>query len=380
MCVLKILGARRSSGDTPRSDSVAGVLPHTTTDALGFQRRRRRTWAWSILSLLALLGALTLGFLVGPTPISPSEVLTVFHHRLFAGSLPADMTTQDTIIWNIRTPRLILAVAVGAGLAVAGAVLQAVVRNMLADPYTLGINSGASTGAAATILFGVGVGASEIALQLSAFIGALLAALLMFTVARTAGKLTAVRLLMAGIAVGYALSAATSFLVFASDTAEGARSVMFWLLGSLALGQWSIILGATVGIVVIVTCGIWFLGSRIDALTIGDDAALTLGINPNRLRGLLVVLSCLLVAAVVALSGSIGFVGLIVPHFARRLVGGRHRDLIPVSALIGATLLVLADIISRTIVAPQEIPIGILTALVGAPFLLVLVRRMRADL
>lgn len=333
---------------------------------------------WCILLTAALVVSLGIGFLVGPTAISLEQILTVFHHRLFGGTLPADMATHDAIIWGIRSPRLLLAMAVGAGLAVAGVVLQAVVRNVLADPYTLGINSGASTGAAATILFGVGIGASDIALQVSAFVGALLAAALMFLVARIAGRLTAVRLLMAGIAVGYALSAITSFLVFASDTAEGARSVMFWLLGSLALGQWNAVLAVTLAIVLITAVVVWVLGSRIDALTIGDDAALTLGINPDRLRALLVVLSCLAVAAVVAMAGSIGFVGLIVPHMARRLVGGRHRDVVPVSALLGATLLVLADIVSRTILAPQEIPIGILTALVGAPFLLILIRRMVA--
>lgn len=333
---------------------------------------------WCILLTAALVVSLGIGFLVGPTAISLEQILTVFHHRLFGGTLPADMATHDAIIWGIRSPRLLLAMAVGAGLAVAGVVLQAVVRNVLADPYTLGINSGASTGAAATILFGVGIGASDIALQVSAFVGALLAAALMFFVARIAGRLTAVRLLMAGIAVGYALSAITSFLVFASDTAEGARSVMFWLLGSLALGQWNAVLAVTLAIVLITAVVVWVLGSRIDALTIGDDAALTLGINPDRLRALLVVLSCLAVAAVVAMAGSIGFVGLIVPHMARRLVGGRHRDVVPVSALLGATLLVLADIVSRTILAPQEIPIGILTALVGAPFLLILIRRMVA--
>lgn len=333
---------------------------------------------WCILLTAALGVSLGIGFLVGPTAISLEQILTVFHHRLFGGTLPANMATHDAIIWGIRSPRLLLAIAVGAGLAVAGVVLQAVVRNVLADPYTLGINSGASTGAAATILCGVGIGASDIALQVSAFVGALLAAALMFFVARIAGRLTAVRLLMAGIAVGYALSAITSFLVFASDTAEGARSVMFWLLGSLALGQWNAVLAVTLAIVLITAVVVWVLSPRIDALTIGDDAALTLGINPDRLRALLVVLSCLAVAAVVAMAGSIGFVGLIVPHMARRLVGGRHRDVVPVSALLGATLLVLADIVSRTILAPQEIPIGILTALVGAPFLLILIRRMVA--
>lgn len=263
-------------------------------------------------------------------------------------------------------------------MAMAGAVLQAVVRNMLADPFTLGINSGASTGAALAILFGMGTFFGDFALQGSAFIGAAGASAIMFAVARAAGRLTSVRLLMAGVAIGYVLSAVTSFLVFASDSVEGSRSVLFWLLGSLGLGKWGPPLLGTLVVVLLVSSALWLLSARLDALTIGDDAALTLGVNPDRLRVVLVALVCILVGAVVAMAGSIGFVGLIVPHAARRLVGGVHRHMLPVAALLGATLLVVADIGARTLLAPQEIPIGILTALVGAPFLLLLVRRMGA--
>lgn len=300
----------------------------------------------------------------------------ILRHHMFGHALLGDLATTDAIVWDIRLPRTLLGMAAGGGLAVAGVILQAVVRNVLADPFTLGINSGASTGAALAILFGAGAALGDFALQGSAFIGAAAASVLMFFVARSAGRLTSSRLLMAGVAVGYALSAATSFLVFASDSAEGARSVMFWLLGSLGMAQWGPTLGLTLGVVLCVVSMLWALGPRIDALLIGDDAALTLGVSPDRLRILLVVLTCLLVGAVVAMAGSIGFVGLVVPHAARRLVGGSHRHLIPVAALLGASLLVLADIAARTLLAPQEIPIGILTALVGAPFLLLLVRKM----
>lgn len=349
-----------------------------STDILGFRAQRRRALAWSGIIFCALIAVLALGVIVGPTPLNIADLGAIASHHLFGSALPVELQTADAIVWDIRLPRLLLGVAVGAGLAVAGAVLQAVVRNMLADPFTLGINSGASTGAALAILFGAGAVFGDFALQGSAFIGAAAAAALMFFVARAAGQLTSVRLLMAGVAVGYALSALTSFLIFASDSAEGSRSVMFWLLGSLALGQWDLTLPATLAVVVIVTAALWFLGPRIDALTVGDDAALTLGINPNRMRAVLVVLVCILVGAVVAMAGSIGFVGLVVPHAARRLVGGTHRHMLPVAALLGSALLVLADIGSRTLLAPQEVPIGILTALVGAPFLLVLIRRMNA--
>lgn len=350
----------------------------STGDRLGFAAQTRRAYLWSLILLGALVLSCLAGLVIGPTSVPIQDTIAVLGHNLFNRPLPQDLETSNAIVWEIRTPRVLLGVAVGAGLAVAGAVLQAVVRNLLADPYILGINSGASTGAALAILFGVGAGFGEYALQGSAFVGAALAAALMFAIARSAGRLTSIRLLMAGVAVGYALSALTSFLTFASDSAEGSRSVMFWLLGSLGLAQWNPILLSTLLIVVAITVILTLLGRRIDGLTTGDDTALTLGINPDRLRAGLVILVCILVGAVVAMAGSIGFIGLVVPHAARRLVGGAHRQLLPVAALLGATLLVIADIAARTLLAPQEIPIGILTALVGAPFLLLLVRRMGA--
>lgn len=345
------------------------------SDVLGFSAQARRTTMWSILLVLLLIVVFACGVIIGPTTISLSDVRIALAHNIFGAEAPASASSTNAVIWDIRIPRLILGAAVGAGLAVAGGILQAVVRNVLADPYILGINSGASTGAALAILFGVGAGFGEYALQGAAFIGALAASAVMFFIARSAGRLTSVRLLMAGIAVGYALSAVTSFLIFASDSAEGSRSVMFWLLGSLGLGRWGLLLLVSVLVVVAVTIVFWSMGRRIDALTVGDDAALTLGVNPDRMRVILVVLTCILVGSVVAMAGSIGFVGLVVPHAARRLVGGSHRHMLPVGALLGASLLIAADIGARTLLAPQEIPIGILTSLVGAPFLILLVRR-----
>ncbi|KAA8726971.1 FecCD family ABC transporter permease [Corynebacterium phocae] len=347
-----------------------------TSDPLGFAAARRRTFLTAYVLIAVLAALFSLGLIVGPTPLSVPDVFRVLSHHVFHSALPHHLITADAIVWDIRTPRLVLGVFIGASLSVSGAILQAVVRNILADPYVLGINSGASTGAALAILFGVGAGFGAFALQASAFIGACAAAGLMFAVAYSAGRLTSTRLLMAGIAVGYALAAVTSFLIFASDSAEGARSVMFWLLGSLALGDWNIALALTCLTVTVISAAFWAMGKHIDILSIGDDPARTMGLNPDRTRLLLVLMVCLLVAAAVSMAGSIGFVGLIVPHAARRLVGGTHRHLLPICALLGAVLLVAADIGARFLLAPQEIPIGILTALVGAPFLLLLVRNM----
>lgn len=346
---------------------------------LGFRRSRRHGGVWSLSLLLTLVTVATLAISAGPVPIPASDTFAVLGHRLFGFPPPDSMGVSTmSIVWDIRAPRVVLGAAVGAGLAVAGTVLQALVRNMLADPYVLGVSSGASAGAAAAVLFGVGAGFGEFALQGSAFVGALVAAGLVFAVAHSGGRLTSVRLLLSGVAVGYALSAVTSFLVFASDSAEGARSVMFWLLGSLGLATWDGALGVVVAAVLAVSLLLMLWGPYLDALAAGDETALTLGIHPERFRAVLLLCACLLVGVIVAMAGSIGFVGLVVPHLARRFVGGRHRVVIPVAGMLGAILLVAADVVARTLLAPQEIPIGIITAMVGAPFLLILVRRLHA--
>ena len=348
------------------------------SDVLGVRTRARR----SRLVLVCLTVVTALSVLVcmgiGPVPIAATTTAQVLGHHL---GLPVPVTwdpATDSIIWTVRLPRVLMGAAVGACLAISGAALQAMVRNMLADPYILGVSGGASTGAAAAILFGVGAVMGEYAQSVLAFGGALGAALLVFFIARAGGQVTSVRLLLSGVAVGYALSAVTSLLIFSSDSAEGSRSVMFWMLGSLSLARWNAflliaMLAATAGVVALVA------GSRIlDALSAGDEIAHGLGISPDRARvGFLVVVS-LCTAAAVAGAGAIGFVGLVIPHLARRLVGARHRVLIPASALLGALFLLWADVFARLVMQPRELPIGVLTAAVGAPFLLILVRRMYA--
>ncbi|WP_447646103.1 FecCD family ABC transporter permease [Nocardioides zeae] len=347
-------------------------------DLLGVGAQRRRAVLWTAGLGVALLVSVVVGVGAGPVAVSPDDSFRIVLHHLTGIGDVAWERRHDAIIWQIRTPRVVLGAAVGAGLALAGVVLQAMVRNILADPYVLGINSGASCGAAGAILFGAGAALGDYALQGSAFLGAVVASGLVFLVARSAGRITSVRLLMAGVAIGYALSAATSFLIFASDSAEGARSVMFWLLGSLGLAGWNGPLAVVVAVVAGAAALLLLVGRQLDALVVGDETALTLGIHPERFRTWMLLLVSLLVGVLVAMAGSIGFVGLVVPHLARRLVGGAHRAVVPVAALLGAILLVWADVLARTVLAPQEIPIGIITALVGAPFLLLLVRRFQA--
>ncbi|WP_243059235.1 iron ABC transporter permease [Nocardioides sp. SR21] len=355
------------------------TAPEVSADVLGLRAARRRTTAWLTALSLVLVATIVVGVGVGAFSVPPGTVARVVTHHLVGW--PAEQTWSapvDAIVWQVRMPRVLLGALVGAGLAVCGVALQAMVRNVLADPYLLGVNSGASTGAAAAILFGFGAGYVEYTLQVTAFLGALAASLLVFLVARSAGRVTSIRLLLAGVAVGYALYALTSFLIFASGSAEGARSVMFWLLGSLALAQWNLPFLVVAVVVVAATILLTIWGRRLDALAIGDETAHTLGVRPDRFRLLLLVVVALCVGVVVSAAGSIGFVGLVVPHLARRAVGGTHVRVVAAAALMGAILLIWADVLARTLFAPQEIPIGIITSLVGAPFLLVLIRRLHA--
>lgn len=361
---------------TTTTDAASSAAHAAVVRAARYTRRRAALWTAGLSIALALSMGIAVG--IGPVPVAPGTLAQVVLDHLTGLAVGAAHPADDAIVWSLRIPRVLLGVGVGAGLALCGAALQAMTRNTLADPYVLGISGGASTGAAGAILFGLGAGLGAYALPASAFLGALAASLLVFFIARTGGGVTSLRLLLAGVAVGYALSAATSFLIFASDSAEGSRSVMFWLLGSLALARWDAVL-ALVLVVVAVSLVLLMVGGRgLDAIAAGDETAHTLGVAPDRARAALLFVVSLCTGAVVAAAGAIGFVGLVVPHLARRLVGSVHSRMLPVAALLGALFLVWADALARTIMAPRELPIGILTALVGAPFLLILVRRMHA--
>lgn len=347
-------------------------------DPLGTRARDRRAAAILLGLAVAVAASVVVCLGVGPVAVPPGRTATILASHLgLPGHTPASVA-EDSIVWTVRAPRVVLGAAVGACLALCGAALQAMVRNVLADPYVLGISGGASTGAAAAILLGAGAGLGSAAQPTLAFAGALLAALLVLVLARSHGAVTSLRMLLAGVAVGYVLTAITNLLVFTADTAEGSRSVMFWMLGSLALGHWDLfllltVLAAGLGLLVLTAAG-----PVLDALAVGDETAWSLGIAPDRARVALLVVVSLCTGVAVAAAGAIGFVGLVVPHLARRLVGGAHRRVVPAAALLGALFLLWADALARVLLAPRELPIGVITALVGAPFLVVLVRRLRA--
>ncbi|MET8902554.1 iron ABC transporter permease [Streptomyces sp. NPDC004538] len=295
----------------------------------------------------------------------------VLHHTTGAGAAPSD-PALDQIVWNFRTPRVVLAALVGAGLAVSGAVLQTVVSNPLADPVVLGFSYGATLGAVLVITLGGGAALAGLGVPAAAFLGAVAAGALVFALGRRRGRLAPTRLVLAGVAVGYVFLSATSFVQLRATPTE-LRTVMFWMLGSVAGAQWDQ-LPAVTAVVLVTTASLALLGRRLNVLLAGDESAAALGVDVNRLRAVLLVLCALLTGTVIAAAGSIGFVGLMIPHLVRLTLGADHRRLLPLTALLGAVYLALVDLLSRTLNRPNEIPLGILTALLGAPFFLWLLR------
>lgn len=278
------------------------------------------------------------------------------------------------IAWLVRMPRVLLAALVGAGLAVSGVALQALVRNPLAEPYLLGISSGATTGVAAVMVLGFFSGAA-FAVSLGAFAGAIVAVACVFAVASVGGQPVPLRLILSGVALGGVFSSMTSFIVLIEgDDSEAARSIMFWTLGSLASAQWS-----QLGIpAAVVALSIIFLASRaraLNALVAGDEQALAVGISVSTMRVQVIVVASLLTGTLVAVSGAIGFVGLMIPHLVRMVTGADHRIVLPTSALSGAIFLVWVDVAARLTLAPTELPLGIVTSVLGAPVFVYLMRR-----
>lgn len=325
--------------------------------------------------LLVLLTALSIivSVNIGSEPLDSAAVWEVLATHLGGGS--SANPTVEAIVWELRLPRALLAVIVGAGLGIAGCGMQTLVRNPLADPYLLGVSAGASVGATAVITFGFLSGFGLWAISFGALLGALLAALAVYLVAVAQGGLTPIRLVLSGVVLSSAFSAVASFLVFKGPDPRAAQSVLFWLLGSVSGAQWDrIALPLTV---VLVALLILLLGHGwLDALSWGPDAAAALGVPVHRVRQALFVLLAVLVGVLVAVSGGIGFVGLVVPHLCRIAVGSLHRRLLPVAAAFGGLFLLWVDVASRVIVAPAEVPLGVVTGLIGAPvFLIVMGRR-----
>lgn len=321
---------------------------------------------------LVVSAVLATGF--GPSSLPPSKVVDVLVYHL-NGDGVFDQTAE-VIVWKIRTPRILLGIIVGAGLALAGAVIQTLVRNPLADPYLLGISSGASVGATAVITIGLFTWMGSFALTAGALTGALCSAIIVFGIAMAQGGLTPLRLVLTGTVLSSAFSAVASFLVFRSKEPQAAQSVLFWLLGSLARAKWEhLVLPLTV---VVISFVVLMMGSGwLDALANGPDVAASLGVPVVKVRNVVFVLQAVLVGCLVAVAGGIGFVGLIIPHLSRLMVGARHRYVLPVSALSGALFMIWVDVAARIMAPPMEVPLSVVTGLIGAPVFLILLGRRR---
>lgn len=370
----------------PASRPVTPTDPVLTSSKRGPMRAitRRRTIGTSVI-IIASAGVLVVSILVtvtlGQAGISVREVWTVLTHRSGLSFLQVDALglgghhptpIRSDIVWNMRLPRALTAVLVGAGLAVVGAIMQTLARNPMADPYLLGISSGASLGAVLVIVGGVGSGLY--AVSAGAFFGALLAFMLVLVIGQRSGTLTPVRVILTGIAIGQLCGAITSFVILWVADPHATQDVQFWLSGSLAASRWSSLRIAVIVLLVALLLCLWH-ARTLNAFTFGDDAAAALGVDVNRVRWTLLVACALLTGVLVAVSGAIGFVGLLLPHAVRFLVGPDHRLVLPLSALLGGTFLLWVDTAARTIFDPRELPVGVVTAIVGVPAFIWVLRK-----
>jgi iron complex transport system permease protein len=358
--------SNRTTGRARSPIATGGTVPvrprHVSTVALFF------------VAVAGLLVSVVAASLFGSANIGLLDVVsTILRHVGLGGIAPTPPLPRllDALIWESRFPRVLLAAAVGAALAVSGAVLQAVTRNPLADPYLLGVSSGASTGAVAVLLLGIGGG---ISLSTGAFAGGLVSFGLLLVLLGGGRVASPSRVVLTGVLVSQFFAAVTSVILMISGDANSTRGFTYWLLGTLAGARWEGVTG-TVVIVLVGVVAILFFAPALDAFTFGWDSAAALGINVTAARVWLMVLTSVITAAAVAASGAIGFMGLLVPHTVRIMASPMHRSLLPLSAIVGALFLIWVDAFARTAFSPQELPAGVITALLGAPAFALILKR-----
>ena len=346
--------------------------------------RRRRQVAVAFVLLAFLVVAVAVASLgLGAVAIPPGRTLAVLWSFVSGAPLDQDMTRDAVVILTIRLPRSLLGLMVGAALAVSGALMQGLFRNPLADPGLVGVSSGAALSAAAVIVLGDavmpgGVQLPFAALPVAAFLGGLAFTAALYLLSSGTGRVSVATLLLAGVALGALAGAATGLISFVS-TDQQLRDLTFWMLGSLGGATWTKV--ATIAPAMLpLALAMPFLGRGLNALALGEAEAFHLGLPVERIKRITILVVALAVGAAVAASGVIGFVGIVVPHLLRLMIGADHRVLLPASALLGAALLLGSDIAARLVVAPAELPIGIITAMVGAPFFLWLLLARRRSL
>lgn len=332
-----------------------------------------------MILIALLIGSVILSVSFGSLKIKPSVSYSIILNKIFGLSVgnPNEITTSTyNVIWLIRMPRVLLGIAVGAGLAICGSVMQATVQNPLAEPYILGISSGASLGATFSLMLGIGtfkiLSVSSVAIW--AFLGALGASVLVLLLASLGGKMSSAKLVLSGTVLSALCNSLSNFIISIASSAEGIQNVKFWTMGSLAAAKWQ-----NIGLIILVVsvCCIFFLtqGRILNLMLMGDEASITMGLNLNLYRRIYMIITSLLTGILVAACGIIGFVGLIIPHISRSLVGADHKKLMVTSMLLGSIFLVWADVFARITIPNSELSIGIITGLVGAPFFVYILLR-----
>ena len=328
------------------------------------------TFGLCVVLLIVLILVTIMSVFIGAVSIPFETVVRILANKMFwIGDISDIPTYQVSIVWRLYAPRALLGLVVGAGLAMVGVVMQAMVQNPLADPYILGISSGASLGATFSILMGgtilTGTIFSSWGIQVFAFIGALGSAAFVFILSSVGGRMTTTKLVLSGVIISSICSALSNLIVYLEPDAEGMRSLTFWTMGSLSTVDFDVVLEC--GVVVALSLIFFSTQMRnLNAMMLGDSTATTLGVDLNRIRKVYVILTAVIIAFLVSNCGIIGFVGLIIPHISRALVGTNHWKLFPVSVLLGAIFMICADVVARSI-STSEVPIGILTSLCGAP-------------
>lgn len=344
-----------------------------------FQKSRDRLNMKLVITLLIFVSAISilLAIGIGPVSVSPKIVAAILGDRIpiLTAILPKEWTELDAhIVMQLRLPRVLLGMIVGASLSVTGVAMQALVRNPLADPFILGVSSGASATATLGMLFGVFHFFGRYSLAISAFLGAAITIIIVYSISRVRGRINITQLLLTGVVTAMIMDAITKIITLHAPNALGLHNAAFWMSGSLAGAKWGYL---QLPFIVMLVCIIVLMINyrSLNALLFGEETAGTLGINVNRMQKLLILIASLLAGVTIAVSGAIGFVGLIAPHITRLLIGSDHRRVLPVSAFLGGILVVWTDVVARIIVAPEELPIGLLTAIIGGPFFIWLLKR-----
>lgn len=332
---------------------------------------------WSITLIIALIITMIIAIAIGSTYIDTSIVYKVFFNKILnTNAFEVNWNIMfENIIWEIRLPRVILGAICGAGLAICGVLMQCITKNPIAEPYVLGISSGASCGAVFIIVLG-GISSLGInSITTGAFVGSLISGILVFTIGTSIGKSTSTtRLVLSGMAISTIFSALTNLLIYSAENSNQAKSALFWTIGSLGGAKWSVLLTPFIALIIVLIVAL-IMSNTLDIMLLGDDNATILGINIKLVKSILLIMATILTSVLVTITGAIGFIGLVVPHICRNIVGSDHRKVIITSSLIGAIFLIWSDIVARGIFPPTEIPIGIITSLVGGPFFLWLISK-----